>query len=73
MEFSSLLIEFSNEEMGERRKLDQWRKMRERRKRKKIHRERERERIVFRKEKRESGIDKGGWWNIKKKEYKMII
>ena len=35
--------------------------MRERRKRKKIHRvrERETERIVFNKEKRESGIDQG--------------
>ena len=52
-------MEFSNEERGERRQLDWWRKMRERRKRKKIHRvrERERERIVFRKEKRESGFD----------------
>ena len=49
------------------RKFTVWEKKRER------ERERERERIVFRKEKRESGIDKGGCWNIKKKEYKMII
>ena len=48
MEFSDLLMEFSSEERGKRRK------------RKKIHQERERERIVFRKEKRESGIDQGG-------------
>ena len=73
MEFSGLLMEFSSKERGKRIKLDRWRKMRERRKRKKIHRvrERETERIVFNKEKRESGIDQGCWNN--KKEYKMII
>ena len=55
--FLKCIMGFFSEEMGERRKLDQWRKMRRRRKRNKIHhereRERERERGVFKKEKRE--------------------
>ena len=48
--------------------------MRERRKRKKTHRvrERERERIVFKKEKWESGFN-SKVVEIIKKEYKMII
>ena len=35
--------------------------------------ERERERIVFRKEKRESRIDQGGCWNNKKKNIKWLF
>ena len=44
VKFFGLFMEFFGKERGKRRKFDRWRKMRERRKRKKIHRVRERER-----------------------------
>ena len=65
-------MEFSNEEMGERRKLDRWRKMRKRRKMKKIHRERERREYCSKKKSEKVGLT-CKVVEIIKKEYKMII
>ena len=50
---------------------ERWEK--EEKERKFTKRERERERIMFKKEKRESRIDQGGCWNNKKKNIKWLF